>query len=286
MIDLKYQHIATLYPNYDLLLFDLWGVIVEGNITYPGVVDTINNLIPQKKVCFVSNAPRPNYKSLNILKGFGLKNINQDMIVTSGDIAREILNDLKHSIGKDKLLILHLGQDRNEDILHNIDHKLIAELDGADVLLLSLYRDEGEDIGEFDDILKRAANADIPIICSNPDTIIPKQGISRYCAGHFASIIEKNGGNVIYTGKPRMEIYNKIFELHPGIEKNKILMIGDTFETDILGAQNAGIHSAIVLTGNSLPYHQNMMDIDNKVSALKQQAEKFGIYPTYVTSLT
>ena len=63
-------------------------------------------------------------------------------------------------------------------------------------------------------------------------------------------------------------------------------MIGDTFETDILGARNCGINSAFVLTGNSSPFHKNYDLIEDKLSALSFHADKIGIAPTFVTSIT
>lgn len=286
MTDLNHRHIKTLYDDYDVFLFDLWGVIVEGRVAYPGVVEQINDLIKQRKVFFVSNAPRPNYKVLQTLRGFGLESINKDMIITSGDVARNVVAESKITLGKgDEIAVYHLGSDRNDEILHDIPHKNTKSLDDADILLLTLYRDDHEDLNEFDDILEEAAKRNIITICANPDTTIPKQNTLRYCAGHFAEKIEKHGGNVIYTGKPRNEIYNKVFSYIPDVPKSRILMIGDTFETDILGAQNSGINSALVLTGNSQRHHGHVSDLDHKLELIKKAAEEQNTVPTIVTSI-
>ena len=63
-------------------------------------------------------------------------------------------------------------------------------------------------------------------------------------------------------------------------------MIGDTFETDILGAQSARIDSALVLTGNTRKYHSIYESLDDKVSVLGEKAEELKIYPTFITELT
>ena len=62
-------------------------------------------------------------------------------------------------------------------------------------------------------------------------------------------------------------------------------MVGDTFETDILGANKAGIHSALVLTGNAAPFHNMHDSIDNKLEALEQHAKEMGVMPSFVTSI-
>lgn len=286
MTNLNHRHIKTLYDDYDVFLFDLWGVIVEGGSTYPGVVEQINDLIKYKKVFFVSNAPRPNYKVLGNLRGFGLEAVTEDMIITSGDVARNVVVEAKTTTGKgDEIAVYHLGSDRNEEILHDIPHRDVNSLDDADILLLTLYRDEHENINEFDDILKEAATKDIITICANPDTTIPKHGILRYCSGHFAEKIEQHGGNVIYTGKPLTDIYQLVFSYIPDVPKNRILMIGDTFETDILGAQNSGINSALVLTGNSKNHHGHVDDLNHKLELIQKTGIDKDIIPTIVTSI-
>ena len=285
MVNLNHRHIMSFLDDYDVFLFDLWGVIIEGDITYPGVVEQINKIIEQKKVYFVSNAPRPGYIVLKNLINYGFKNISEEMIITSGDVSRSIIETLKVERASDTINIFHLGADRNEDILHNIKHKLVDTLNETDILLLSLYLDEHENINQFDQLLQDAASKNILTICANPDTTIPKHGITRYCAGHFASIIENYGGNVIYTGKPGAEIYNEVLQRESNTPKNRMIMIGDTFETDILGGQNTGIHSALVFTGNASKFHQDYVTLNDKVSSLERKANKLEIYPTFITSI-
>ncbi|MGL4226318.1 MAG: TIGR01459 family HAD-type hydrolase, partial [Rickettsia sp.] len=58
MDTLKLKNIFDVMDDYDVFLFDLWGVIIEGGHTYPNVVQNINKIIERKKVYFVTNAPR------------------------------------------------------------------------------------------------------------------------------------------------------------------------------------------------------------------------------------
>ena len=59
---LTFQRLDEAIHEYDLILFDLWGVIIEGDNTYPGVVEAINNMISRTNIMFLTNAPRPNFK--------------------------------------------------------------------------------------------------------------------------------------------------------------------------------------------------------------------------------
>lgn len=286
MSQLTFKHLTDAIDDYDVILFDLWGVIIEGGETYPGVVEAVNKIIKKKDVTFLSNAPRPNFIVARNLGTWGLKNVTAEMVLTSGDVARRLVKEKQADLGGRTPVVYHLGADRNDDILVEIDHEFTEDIDKADIFLLSLYRDDHEDIHEFDELLEKAANRkDLLTLCSNPDTTIPKHGVIRYCAGYFSEVMEKFGGEVIYTGKPKSIIYDEIIERKRNTKKDRILMVGDTFETDILGANIAGIHSALVLTGNSGNFHQMHDSMDDKLSALYKHATGVKMMPTFVTKI-
>ena len=220
------------------------------------------------------------------LQNWGFKNVTEEMIITSGDIARELISEEAVKLGREKLTIYHIGDDQNDDILSRFDHIITHDYKKADVLLLSLHRDENQNIREFDIVLKNIAGQNNLLkICANPDISIPKGDMTRYCAGYFAKIIEENGGKVVYTGKPKDIMYQHVFKKAGKIPKNRILMIGDTFETDILGAQNSGIDSALVLTGNTRKFHSMYESLDDKLLALGEKAAELKMVPTFVTEL-
>ena len=77
-------------------------------------------------------------------------------------------------------------------------------------------------------------------------------------------------------GKPSKTFYAYCPETAK-VPKNKILMIGDTPETDILGAQNFGIDSLLVFTGNAAPMLEKMPGSDPIKAFLKEERIK----PTY-----
>lgn len=287
MNKLIFKQLHNAVKNYDLILFDLWGVIIEDGQLYEGAVDSVNKILQEKEVIFLTNAPRPNFKVAENLGKWGLKGVTQDMVVTSGDLTRQALVEKRISNGGKLPLIYHLGKEQNDDILSKFEHKLTDDLSEAEILLLSLYRDDHEDVNELDDLLAKAASMNgLLTICANPDTIIPKSGALRYCAGYFAQKMEEFGGKVLYTGKPKKPIYDFIFKHKNNITKDRILMVGDTFETDILGAQDSGIHSALVLSGNAKPFHNMHKSMEDKLEALTKQAKKAQAMPNFVTSIT
>jgi HAD superfamily hydrolase (TIGR01459 family) len=187
--------------------------------------------------------------------------------------------------------LYYLGAKRNTDILAGLTVSTTENLDGADFVLLTAYMDEGEDLHQYDDFLKKAQSLKLPFICANPDKEISNGPKLRYCAGVIAEKYEKLGGTVYYYGKPHPAIYEtaqQILKEQGIIDKSKLLMIGDTLETDILGARNVGIDSALVLEGNTARLlamaGQGVSDPFKAEKYLKQHFEKINLYPTWVLS--
>ncbi|WP_341790216.1 TIGR01459 family HAD-type hydrolase [Rickettsia endosymbiont of Polydrusus tereticollis] len=285
MNKLDFKNISDIVNDYDVFLFDLWGVVIEGQYTYPNVVDNINKIIASRKVFFVSNAPRNTFFLLQMVKSWGL-NATSEMIISSGEVAVDMILRSKEQFGIEKPVIYHLGYGEN-DIINGIQCPITDNINDANILLLTLHRDEGEnlDLDEFDDILKMSVKRGMINICANPDIGINQRGIYRYCAGYYAQKLKQFGGEVVYTGKPYGEIYNKVLNQLDNVPKNRILMIGDTFYTDILGANKLGIDSALVLTGNAEKFHSKYNDLDEKLVQLKIAALEQDVMPTFVVKL-
>lgn len=248
------ENINALIDRYQGFLIDLWGVVYDGAHAYPGVVEGLNTLINRgKKIIFLSNAPRPGQLMVEKLVQFGIK-VSSDMVLTSGDAVRHQLSYFEDPFFEQHgRCFYHLGAERNTDILSGLSVNATDSLEKANFVLLTLYRDEGEDLQPFHEFFKKALDHNLPMLCANPDKIIPNGAKRRFCAGVFAEQYESMGGKVHYYGKPHPNVYElcfKRFQEWGILDKSQIVMIGDTLETDILGANRMGIDSALVLTGN------------------------------------
>lgn len=261
-VQFSFTNILNLLKLYDAFILDIWGVIHDGIHAYPGVIDCVNSLISSstntntanaKKIIFLSNAPRPNTVVLKGLTDLGLK-VTADMVITSGDLVRFQLQHFDDPIfSKLGKRFYHLGEERNQDILSDLNVQTTKSLKDANFILVTGFLDSGENLSQHDELLKEAIRLHLPMICANPDVVVVHNHSTRYCAGFIAEKYEQMGGKVHYYGKPYPSIYELALKrfLQMGIQnKEKILAVGDTLETDILGAYQAGIASALVLTGN------------------------------------
>lgn len=132
-------------------------------------------------------------------------------------------------------------------------------------------------LGEFSLQLEKLAALGKTLFLSNPDVFAPfRIDNGKYLVttqGAIGFYYEKFfGGKVLYFGKPFKEIFDFAQKVSSS-EKDKILMIGDTLWTDVLGAHNAGIDSALVMTGISGEFFRKMSGkpIAEKLEVLSSQ---------------
>ena len=167
MTKLDFRHISSVIDDYDVFLFDLWGVVVEGNQIYPGVVDNINKILKQqKKVFFVTNAPRNTFSLFTKINSWGI-NATKEMIISSGEVAIDMILESDKRFGIKNPIVYHLGQESN-DLVEGLQTPTTTNINEANILLLTLYRDEEKNLNldEFDDLLKTAVKRNMISICA------------------------------------------------------------------------------------------------------------------------
>ena len=88
------------------------------------------------------------------------------------------------------------------------------------------------------------------LIVTNPDLTVPIEGGLRAGAGAVQAFIEAAGDvKATVIGKPQASIFLKALT-GLGLNANETIMVGDTIDTDIRGAQAAKLRSVLVESGN------------------------------------
>jgi HAD superfamily hydrolase (TIGR01450 family) len=146
-----------------------------------------------------------------------------------------------------------------------------------------------------------------PIVIANPDKFAICQvretpDSTKYVAkpivkqGFIAETYKKMGGEIFAVGKPFPQIYRYAIEelaketgeSVKNICKKRMAMIGDTLETDILGARNANeeigckIDGILVLTGISAGEMKRCEIVEFSDYAMDSFFKQGGIVPTHV----
>lgn len=263
--------------DYDLFLVDILGIVHDGQHPIHSNIQFLNEVIKTsgKRLIFLSNAPRLADKTQRSLEEMGVTPPFD--VITSGEATRYFL---KEYVPNHK--VYHFGAARNQDILENHPQVSVPSPKEADLILLTAFLEENEDDSTYSQEFEKVLASGKRIICANPDTYASYQGTKRRVAGYIAQKLQEGGGDVHYIGKPDPFIYEltfKRFGINPEM-KARTIMIGDTLENDIRGANAFGIDSALILTGNTAWQVSHQPDIvRSHVTSNKELAQ---LIPTYI----
>jgi HAD superfamily hydrolase (TIGR01459 family) len=206
---------------YDYFIFDVWGVVHDGNTVYPGAIEAISFLRDQgKKICFLSNAPRRSSKVLEVFNRLGITPNLYDFILTSGeatflDLKKNQENGFK-TFGKN---YFYIGPTKDIDLLDGLDYVRVSEASQANFTLTTGFDNDNSVLTEKLPLALEAKKFNLPMICVNPDMIVVRQsGHELICAGTLAREYEKIGGKVFYYGKPFPTVYKMVCEIFNNLE--------------------------------------------------------------------
>ena len=245
--------IKDLGSGYSAWLVDIWGVMHNGHRAFPRAVAATSSFRGEGGiVVLLSNSPRPGPSVQEQLRRLGVPDDAYDATVTSGDLTRHELEKHKGAI------VFHLGPERDLPIFKGLAIKL-GRPDEAELVVCSgLIDDETETPDDYIGLMRRLAARKLPMICANPDHLVERGDRLVYCAGALASLYEREGGRVIYAGKPHAPIYLLALETISAwagraVPRSEVLAIGDGVNTDIAGAASLGIDSVFVASGLHVP---------------------------------
>jgi len=278
--------IADLMDQYDLFLFDLWGVLLESSSLYDGAAEVVNNIISKKNVLFVSNTSQNNEDTCKKFQDYGL-NAKEDMFMTAGELAQRILKYPQDYFNVTQPVVYNFGQDHHTTLWTRHNFSTTTDIASANLLAISLCSLDKELNAETKEIFHIAIKNKVPAICTNNDRIAPAgNGDTLYCAGWFAEEYENMGGKVTYCGKPFANIFEEALKAHPQVSRNKMVMVGDSLATDVKGAKNIGIDSALVLTGNMHTILRSAKNDKEKFELIDKFCGQNQIYPTHLIKLS
>jgi HAD superfamily hydrolase (TIGR01459 family) len=268
--------------SFDLVILDLWGCVHDGIKPFPGALECFHGLkAAGKKVAITSNAPRRATGVMGKLEEMGIARGLYDDLFSSGEETWRYLKSRPDQLARD------LGRraypiitDRDLDIFDGLDLELVDAVDQASFVLVTGVSDEKIKVSDFDDVLHPAARARLPMVCANPDLLVHRGGIEEICAGAIAERYETMGGRVVYHGKPHRKIYDVIFKAFDIQDPKRAIGIGDSFRTDVRGAQEMGAQSALIAAGIHRLELVKAGQIDpGQVAALGKQ---LGVTPDYI----
>ncbi|RVV99083.1 HAD-IIA family hydrolase [Mesobaculum littorinae] len=257
--------------GYDLILFDAYGVLNVGDTAIAGAVARLAALrAAGKAIAVVSNsAGYPKAHMMARLHRLGF-DLDEAEVVTSRDA---LLAALAKAPPRRWGAMMNPATDPGE--LAALDPLWLgddpAAYDRAEGFLLV-----GSDgwTAARQSLLEDALRArPRPVWVGNPDLVAPREGGLSREPGWFAhALTDATGIAPRFLGKPFPEIFDlALARCAPGLAPARVLMVGDTLHTDILGGAQAGFATALVTDEGSLAG----LDVDHAIA-------RAGITPDFI----
>ena len=266
---MSYPSFFDIAKDFKVIMLDSYGVIKNYKGLIAGIEHTVDWIKTEGKTfrILTNDASRSQLQQQQSLARLGLENIELDEIITSGMMAKQYLEQ-KITNGK----IAYLGTENSAHYIlqSGLKHIPVCDVDLEDIDDISAFvflDDEGfdwnADINKTVNLLRKK---NMPVILANSDKFYPvaKHDVA-VATGGIAKLVESMlHKKFIHYGKPDSQMfmyaYEGLSDEYGFIDKNDILMVGDTLETDILGGNKFGVKTMLVLSGNTSEknVHQNI----------------------------
>ena len=268
----RYTHMEDLLDRYDAFCFDGYGTLYNrGSFVYDGALDWYTMLrAAGKEMRLITNAASDVDSVLAAdaaKRGFAF---SEAETISSGSLLKDLCVELRsRRIGssfaarRDMHEVYYIGRETGKHVLESCGIKAVAPAAEPvePIVAISSAKDTPETYEQAVKILKRPGAM---LLVLNSDAWAPKipgdDGVTvrEPVSGALSerlrrdSVCEANpaGCETYYLGKPFPAIWEKVKRSLP--EGSRVLMVGDTLGTDVLGAKVAGFDSALVV-GRNVP---------------------------------
>jgi glycerol 3-phosphatase-2 len=240
--------IAAIAGDFDLVALDAWGVLNLGEMPIPSARDAVRRLRRAgKRLAVLSNSgSRDAAAGAARLAGFGFDFVPAE-ILTGLDLVAGALDELA--------LPPPIG--------------LIADPPAPLPALTGTMLPLGDEAGDYDrvsgvvflssDTWTAARQARLaasltrrprPLIVANPDVASPEpEGMDAEPGWYALRIAADTAVRPRFCGKPFPALYARLRSLHPDVSPERVLCVGDTLHTDILGGRAAGFRTLLIEDG-------------------------------------
>ncbi len=265
------DNLAEISDQVDVFLLDAFGVLNVGESAIPSAPQRIRDLQKMgKTVLVVSNAAGyPKSMLLEKYAGLGF-DFSPSNVLTSREVLIEALEN-RPAVKRGIMATQAFPQEE----LENLDAVYLGEDpkdygEVAEFLLIGA----AEWTEARQTLLEAALIANPrPVLVGNPDIVAPREnGLSKE-PGYFAHrLADATGVEPEFFGKPFANVFEMAFARLPTkIDFNRVVMVGDTLQTDILGGCHAGVKTALITDFGAL----KGMDAEDAIA-------RSGIVPDFI----
>lgn len=259
-----YSWPVALADSYDGFLIDLDGVVWLGHEPIAGAAEALARLAEAgKPFAFVTNSPRVSpARQAGILCEHGI-DADPSQVVTSGStmiaLARERIGEGAKVLATGTADFLTQVATAGFEVLPS------GRWSEASGLLVSGHT--GFDYEELK-AASMAARSGIFFAATGRDPTMPMpDGLWPGTGAILAAIETASGRQAIVSGKPERPIFEAGLGVLGLSQGSKVAMIGDRLDTDVGGAQRAGLDGILVAGNDSVPPGTGIVP-DHEISGL------------------
>lgn len=231
--------------NLNTILLDMDGVLWHGSkplLDIQFLFDQIRRYGLQP-YCVTNNSTRPVQYHLERMSEFGV-DLDHSQILTSAESTALFLERKFPEHGD----VFVIGEVGIKEALIKKGFRLLKGGEDGSARAVVVGLDRNFSYQDFD-LAVRYLQGGAFLIGTNPDATIPTPNGFAPGAGALIRGIEVSSGRKAHiVGKPHSGLYLEALE-RAGSLPEQTLMIGDRLETDIQGAQQVGLRTALVLSG-------------------------------------
>lgn len=251
------------YNDVEAVVMDMDGVLWRGNDPLPGL-EEIFQWLGEAEIPFAlatNNSSKTPADYVAKLESLGVPDVPEMTIITSGVAtaaylqSRYAVGTRIHVVGMDGLrrILENAGFDISDSMAEDASDPVEAVVTGIDFELTYPKLREAT--------LWIRSGADF--IGTNPDRTFPSPaGLVPGTGSLLAALEAATDVSPTVIGKPGAPMFETALQI-VGTSPEKTLMIGDRLNTDIQGAQNVGMKTALVFTGVTTP--EDLTKPDNTV---------------------
>ncbi|MGH3715881.1 MAG: HAD-IIA family hydrolase [Micromonosporaceae bacterium] len=238
---------GALIDVYDLLLFDLDGVVYVGERAVPAAADVLTELHRRDAaICYVTNNASRRAETVAALLGRLGVPADAREVLTSAQAAAELMG-VRLAVGAP---VLTIGSEALADEVRAVGLDVVSAAVDKPVAVVQGY---GPEVG-----WRHLAEAALAVtagawwVATNTDRTLPSPDGPLPGNGALVAAVSVATGKQpdVVVGKPSPQLFEAAVRRYAA---RRPLVIGDRLDTDIEGAVRAGHDSVLVLTGVAHP---------------------------------
>ena len=234
--------VAKVLGNFETLLLDLDGVVYEGGRAIVNATESITTLKAKGvQIGYITNnASRTSQAIAEQLGSFGLE-LKVEDVITSAQAGAELLKQIVPAGSK----VLVVGGEGLRSNVSLAGFKIIESSQDSPAAVIQGFDPTvgWKQLAEASYAIQRGAKW----VATNQDWTIPREEGLAPGNGTLVSAVHTAVGQLpVVAGKPEQAIFETA---RKQFGTSSAVYIGDRLDTDVLGANRAGIGSALVMTG-------------------------------------